>query len=58
MDVFSLVKDAGMLGVHGVLIVVVYILWKRMGKFQVALANCLQTGGKLTDQQIAELDNL
>ena len=47
MDMVELLKLAPELGAHGILVILVYVLWRRVAKLETLLLQCLQSGGKV-----------
>jgi len=58
MDWAKLLIDAPMLALHGMLISVVYLLWKRQAALEKMLIDCLQTGGKVEPSKVDSLDSI
>jgi hypothetical protein len=39
-------------GGHGMLLLLVYLLWRRMNKMESMLLECMQAGGKVADPKV------
>jgi len=46
-DLLPIIEQGGMAGLHVVLVVAVYVMWKRQEKLERLLMECLQSGGEV-----------
>lgn len=58
MDVLQIAKEAGNMGLHTILIFLIYVLWRRQGKLENMLYDCVQSGGKVDPKELDELQKL
>lgn len=58
MDIIETIKQLAGLGVDGGLAILVYLLARDAARTRVALIECLQSGGKLTEKTLDTLDDI
>lgn len=56
MDLLALLKELPALGVHGLLALAVYVLWRKTSAVERALIDCLQSGGKVEKGRVDDVN--
>lgn len=56
-DILEVLKTIPQLGVDSVLALLVYLLWREVKEQKAIIIECLNSGGKLSDETIDSLDN-
>jgi hypothetical protein len=52
MDIKTIIDVGGSMGAHGILVILVYLLWKRGARLEAMLLECLQAGGKVVEPKV------
>jgi len=58
MDIIEVAKNIAGIGVQGGLAVLVYVLAKDAARMRVALIECLQSGGKVSEKTLDAIDDI
>jgi len=52
VDIIDFIHDVPQLGVHGILIIIVYLLGREVKAQKKMLIDCLQSGGKVSEEEV------